>query len=484
MIPLPDFQSMFSDRLDFLRSVSPRRPAKSAAPRKTRQRHGVRAVFCRFFFSCLWQPNDLNPFSWSKARVRASFLFCVSLLLFPISRSIAVEQINFDVCVYGGTSEGVVAAVQAARMGKSVALVALNNHLGGMTSSGLGWTDIGHVGDAYIQGVSREFYSRIGQKYGTGTKTTFEPHVAETVFNEMAQQAGVSVYTNQYLVSATRFNQQLIAVTMNSGKIFRAKEFIDATYTGDLLAAAGVAYTIGRESTLQYGESLNGIRPPNSDFTTLTLDPYATPGDPGSGLLPFIQVNGPGNPGDADQRVQAYSFRLCLTTTAANKLPITAPTNYNAAQYELLGRYIQAMVAQGSSPSLGTFLTIESMPNNKTDINNAGALSIDYVGQSAPYIETDYATRAQIWQAHKNYTQGFLYFLATDPRVPSSVRNSMLSYGYSKDEFADNGGWPYEIYVREARRMVSDYVMTQSNVFNQLVVPDSIGMAGYFTDSH
>ncbi|HTL72982.1 MAG TPA: FAD-dependent oxidoreductase [bacterium] len=409
-------------------------------------------------------------------------LVVLSLLAgFPL---LAVQEINVDVCVYGGASGGVVAAVQAARMGKSVALVALNNHLGGMSSSGLGWTDIGHVdndsGD-YIQGVAREFYNRIGKKYGlSGTKWTFEPHVAEAVFNDMVQEAGVTVYTNQLLASVTKQGSQIIAATMNNGNIFRAKMFIDASYEGDLMAKAGVTYTIGRESTNTYGESLNGIRPPNSDFTGYSIDPYLVPGNSASGLLPLIQSGSPGTPGNADQRVQAYNFRLCLTTTATNKLPITAPFGYNTNQFELLARYIQAL----SSPSLGTFLTVSPVPNGKTDINNNGALSTDFVGESAAYVEADDATRAQIWQAHRNYQQGLLYFLATDPRVPSNVRNSMLNYGFCKDEFADNGGWPYEIYVREGRRMISDYVMTQSNVFNQLVVPDAIGMAGYFTDSH
>ena len=411
---------------------------------------------------------------------RFSLCWLLTFTAFPLS---AVQEIDVDVCVYAGTSGGVVAAVQAARMGKSVALVALNNHLGGMTTSGLGWTDIGHVdndsGD-YIQGVSREFYTRIGEKYGQPAKFTFEPHVAESVFNDMVQEAGVKIYTNQSLASVTKQGAQIVAATMNNGNIFRAKMFIDASYEGDLMAKAGVTYTIGRESTNTYGESLNGIRPPNSDFTGYNIDPYIVPGNPASGLLPLIQAGDPGTPGDADQRVQAYNFRLCLTTVATNKLAITAPPGYNTNQFELLARYIQAL----PSPSLSTFLTVNSMPNGKTDINNNGALSTDFVGESAAYVEADDATRAQIWQAHRNYQQGFLYFLATNPRVPANVRNSMLNYGFCKDEFADNTGWPYEIYVREGRRMISDYVMTQSNIFNQLVVPDSIGMGGYFTDSH
>jgi hypothetical protein len=423
--------------------------------------------------------------------VRPDFLKRLGLVFFAIFTVFplfAVQEINVDVCVYAGTSGGVVAAVQAARMGKSVALVAQNNHLGGMTSSGLGWTDIGHVdndsGD-YIQGVAREFYNRVGQKYGlSGTKWTFEPHVAETVFNEMIQQAGVAVYTNQYLVSVAKQGTQIIAATMNNGNIFRAKEFIDASYPGDLMAMAGVSYTVGRESIYQYGESLNGVRPPNNDFTAYNIDPYIVPGNPASGLIPLLQTNAPGIPGSADQKVQAYNFRLCLTAVATNKIPITAPPDYNPNQFELVARYAQAIVAAGGSPSLSTFLTVSKIPNDKTDINNNGALSTDFVGESAPYIEADHATREQIWQAHRNYQQGLLYFLATDLRVPANVRNAMANYGFCKDEFADNGGWPYEFYVREARRMVSDYVMTQSNIFNQLAVPDAIGMGGYFTDSH
>ena len=399
----------------------------------------------------------------------------------------ANQEINVDVCVYGGTSGGVVAAVQAARMGKSVALICVNNHLGGMTASGLGNTDVGSLGDSYIQGISREFYTRVGAKYGTSTKFTFEPHIAETVFNEMIQSTGVTVYTNQYLVSVLKPGQQLTVITMNNGNLFRAKMFIDASYEGDLLAAAGVSYTIGRESASQYGESYNGVLSPtpgNNQFNSLNVNPYLVTNDPTSGLLPLVQSGSLGALGTGDQKLQAYNYRMCLTTSSGNMLPLTAPTNYDASQYELLARYIQAMVALGTNVTLNTFMNVYPMPFAKTDINNRGPVSTDFIGQNYNYPLADYATRQQIAQAHKNYLQGFLYFLGNDSRVPATVRSQMQLYGFCKDEFADNAGWPYLMYVREARRMVSDYVMTQSNCYSQLPVPDSIGLAAYGTDSH
>jgi hypothetical protein len=424
-----------------------------------------------------FSPKDLFP-RW----LTCAFLFCAFLPGFVVTATAAATNVEMsvDVCVYGGTSGGVMAAVQAARMGKSVALICEINHLGGMTSSGLGWTDVGHVGTGYIQGLAGEFYTRINQKYGANVNYEFEPHVAEAVFNDLVQQAGVTVYTNQYLTAVTRQGSQIIAVTINNGNIFRAKMFIDASYTGDLMAAAGVSYTIGREATNQYGESLAGVQPPDTSFGA-NVSPYVVSNNPASGLLPLIQTNLLAPLGSADQLVQTYTFRMCFTQTSSNRMALTAPTNYNVAEYELLARYLQA----NPTLSLGSLVTLSTpLPNGKMDINDSGPFSTDFVGNSSTYPDASPVVRAQIWQDHKNYEQGFFYFLATDTRVPSSLRSAMQSWGPCRDEFTDNGGWPWVLYIREARRMVSDYVMTQSNVFSQVAVPDAIGEGGYFTDSH
>jgi hypothetical protein len=412
---------------------------------------------------------------------------CAGLLLFGAVPAKALQEYCSDVCVYGGTSGGVTAAVQAAQMGKTVTLVVVNNHLGGMSSGGLGETDIGSFGATYIQGLALEFYTRVGAYYGSGATFTFEPHVAEQAFDEMVAEAGVTVCTNQYLTSIVMQNQQIVGLIMNNSNLFRAKEFVDASYEGDVMAAAGVTYTLGREAATQYNESYNGVRPPNSggqQFGSVDVNPYVETNDPSSGLIPLMESGSVPAAGSADQRIQAYNVRMCLTTVASNLIPITAPTNYDASQYQLLARYIQALEAAGTTPALGTFMGISSMPNNKTDINNNGPVSTDFIGQSSAYPAANYATRAQIWQAHKNYTQGLFYFLAHDSSVPSSVQSEAQSYGLCQDEFADNGHWPYALYVREARRMISDYIMTQSNCMGTAVAPDSIGVAAYGIDSH
>jgi len=395
----------------------------------------------------------------------------------------AAEVIESDVCIYGGTSGGVIAAVQAARMGKSAVIAEFGRHVGGLSSGGLGRTDTGNIGS--IGGLSREFYRRVGKSYGQGETFNFEPHVAEQVFQTMLAEANVPVHFEQRLASVTKVGERITEITMENGNVFRAKMFLDTTYEGDLLAMAGVSFTVGRESTNTYGETLNGIRPntPAHQFV-VPVDPYVVPGDAGSGLLPFIQPGDGGTPGDGDSRVQAYNFRLCLTQNPTNRIPIAPPPGYDAAQYELLGRYVQARVAAGHSLTLGNFLSIGTLPNGKTDMNNNGAFSTDFIGMSYTYPTNTYAARATIVQEHENYIRGFLTFLATDPRVPETVRTNMQSWGLAADEFQDTGGWPHSMYVREARRMVSDYVMIQANAEGLRVAPDSIALASYNMDSH
>ena len=437
--------------------------------------------------------------------------FLLLCLHHPITH--ADEIIEADVCVYGGTCAGVAAAVQATRMGRTAIVVEPGRHLGGLSSGGLGATDIGNK--SAIGGISREFYQRIAAHYRRpsswtletaagyfsrrrggqaaasslggpdATMWTFEPHVAEDIFFQMLNEARVPVYFDQGLASVKKDGTRIAGITAASGRIFRAKMFVDATYEGDLMAGAGVSYIVGRESNAQYHESLDGIRAqtPKHQFI-VPVDPYVKPGDSSSGLLPFIQPGNGGKPGDGDRRVQTYNFRLCFTTNAGNRAPVEPPKNYDPAQYELLARYLEALVAAGKKPKLSEFWNPIWMPNGKTDINNNGGFSTDFIGMNYGYPDGDAATRARIWREHEDYTRGFVHFLATSPRVPENIRAEMQQFGLCKDEFLDTGGWPDQLYVREARRMVSDYVMTEHHCRGQEVAEDSIGLAAYNMDSH
>ena len=384
--------------------------------------------------------------------------------------------------MYGGTSGGVAAAVAAARLGKEVTLACVNNHVGGMTSSGLGITDVGTFPSS-IGGIAAEFYARVGQAYGsTNPVYWFEPHVAEQTFLQMLAGAGVALYTNLQLASVTVSNLVITGITMEDGTSFSAREFIDATYEGDLMAQAGVSLTWGREGTDVYGESLAGVFVNSMEYP---CDPYVTPGNPASGLLPLIQTNSPGTTGQGDQRMQTYNFRLCLTQVATNQIPITAPANYSEATYELLHRYINAYVATNGSIPLNRIIDVQTeIPNGKTDINAYADVSTDYIGYNYTYATNTYAGRQVTYQQHKDYIAGLLYYLATSTNVPLNVRTSMQSYACAADEFRDNGGWPYLMYVREARRMVSDYVMQQQDALGNRAATDCVALASYTLDCH
>jgi hypothetical protein len=434
-----------------------------------------------------------------------------SFVLTILVRSVASaapdpKRHTVDLCVYGGTSAGVIAAGAAKKEGKSVLLVEPGRHLGGMTSGGLGWTDFGNK--AVIGGMSLDFYKRIGRHYRKNEAVwTFEPHVAEKTFRDLLAEHKVDVLFEHRLDRSQPVPKQgarIRSITLEhappqqSGApapaalpdspqvIIEAKVFLDSSYEGDLLAAAGVRYHVGRESVDTYGEPLNGIRAhtPKHQFLA-PVDPYLKVGDPSTGLLPLIQEGDGGTPGAGDHRVQTYNFRMCLTQEESNKLSIGPPPKYDPRRYELLARHIESLVKIGKLEKVNTrLMKIDMVTPKKTDINNDGAVSTDYIGMNYEYPDGDYATRGRIWNDHLHYIQGLVYFIGTDPRVPEHIRSEMRSWGLCKDEFMDTGGWPHQMYVREARRMIGPYVITQADCEHKKVAEDSVGMGAYNMDSH
>lgn len=430
------------------------------------------------------------------------------------------KLIEADVCVYGGTSGGVAAAVQAARMGKRVVIAEPGRHLGGMTAGGLSAVDIGDPRS--VGGIAREYFTRLAATVGaklawdkpfvskgggpaTGGAYAIEPHKAEQVFNDMVREAGVTIHFNARLASVTHHALRITELVMEDGTRFRAIMFIDATYEGDLMAKAGVSYTLQREGNAKYGETYNGIhyadkykprtnhlkpgptgRVPGGQGVwdrDLPIDPYVVPGDPKSGLLPLVQAGKPGKPGEPAPGVQAYCFRLCLTTNETNRIPIAPPPSYDPKRYELVARFIAGCLAIGDDMDLRWFSKHDPLPNGKWDFNTA-TFGGNMPGASWEWPEASYARREQIAKEHENYHRGLLHFLATDPRVPAKVREEMKRYGLPKDEFTDNGGWPHQLYIREARRMVSDLVMSEHHTFGRQVAPNSVGLGSYGTDTH
>jgi hypothetical protein len=419
---------------------------------------------------------------------------------------------RFDVVVYGGTAAGVVAALQARRMGRTVVLLEPGRHLGGLTSGGLGNTDIGNKGA--IGGLSRRFYERVAAHYarpeawvhetraeyekraaignqghgredpiaartGVATMWVFEPSVAERILVAMAEEAGVPVRPGQRLHSLVKKGGTIASARTESGEVYEGRVFIDATYEGDLMAGAGVSYQVGREANAVYGETLNGVQTKNatSHQWKVHVDPYVVPGNAASGLLPGVSAGSPGKEGSGDRRVQAYNFRMTLTDAPANRLPIEKPDGYDSRRYELLRRYVEAGVFDA--------LDLNSpMPNRKTDVNNNGAFSSDHVGANYDYPEADHALRERIFRDHVSYVMGLWYFLQSDPRLPAEVREKAGRWGLCRDEFVDSAHWPRQLYVREARRMTGELVMTEHDCRRDRRVEDPVGLAAYGMDSH
>jgi hypothetical protein len=417
---------------------------------------------------------------------------------------------EFDLVVYGGTSAGVIAAVQARRMGKTAIIVSPEIHLGGLSSGGLGWTDTGNK--AVIGGLAREFYHRVWQHYqkpeawkwqrleeygnrGQGTVAMdgerrtmwiFEPHVAERIFEDLIREHNVRVDRDQWLDrtgGVKKSGGRIASITMTSGKSYTGRMFIDATYEGDLMAAAGVDYHVGREGKDVYGEQWNGVQTGvlhhRHHFGVLKqkISPYVVPGDPSSGVLPRISAAPPGEYGQGDDKVQAYCFRMCLTDHPDNRVPFQQPEGYDPGQYELLLRIFEAGWRE-------TFDKFDPIPNRKTDSNNHGPFSTDNIGFNYDYPEAAYERRREIIREHETYQKGWLYFISNDPRVPRDVRERMNRWGLAKDEFQENGHWPRQLYVREARRMIGMFVMTENELMQRRPTPESVGMGSYGIDSH
>ncbi|MBO0948852.1 FAD-dependent oxidoreductase [Fibrella forsythiae] len=412
---------------------------------------------------------------------------CLQLLFLIVPVSLAAQPV--DVCVYGGTSAGVMAAVSAKRLGKSVLLIEPGRHLGGLSSGGLGATDIGNK--FAVTGLARDFYRRIGAHYGHLEQWTFEPHVAETIFNTYLREANLNPVMEHRLVSVMKAGNRLTGIVVEPSnspgnrqtttKTIYAKQFIDCSYEGDLMAKAGVTYTVGREANSQYGETWNGVQFLDKHQFPDGVDPYNVPGKPESGLLWGVTTETLAARGAGDHKIQAYNYRMCLTDDPANRVPISRPARYDSSKYELLVRQIQQKTPGELTWNLMHFV---AMPNRKTDINNCGGLSTDMIGANWTYPDADYNQRAQIVRDHEDYTKGLFYFIGHDPRVPKHLRDEMLRWGYPKDEYPDNDHFSHQLYIREARRMVGDYVMTQANCEGKAIVSDGIGMAAYTMDSH
>lgn len=431
--------------------------------------------------------------------MKSLLTFCWLLLIPAVLHSAEPEQ--YDVVVYGGNSGGIAAAIQTARMGKTVVLIEPGKHLGGLTAGGLGATDIGNK--AAIGGISREFYQRVKQHYAheaswkfeksesysnrkqnanEDTMWFFEPHVAEQIYRDMLAEHKVPVVFGERLDLAkgvTKAGSNITAIQMESGRTFAGKRFIDATYEGDLLAKAGVSFHVGREANATYQETLNGVQTKQATKHQLMpgIDPYVVKGDKNSGLLPGIDTNGPGEEGSGDKRVQAYNFRMCVTDAAENRIPFEKPAGYDEKDFELLFRNFEAGETRAPwNPIM--------MPNRKTDANNNFGFASDFIGQNYDWPNADYETRERIYERHLQYQRGLMWTLANHPRVPEKLRKEFSRWGNCKDEFPEHAGWSHQLYVREARRMIADYVMTQHNCQGREKVEDSVGLAAYTMDSH
>jgi FAD dependent oxidoreductase len=421
------------------------------------------------------------------------FIASVSNLLVKAAENTAATPM-YDVVVYGDSSGAVIAAIAAKREGRSVIWINPTQFPGGMSASGLGATDFLGRRNTF-GGIASEFYDGVAKAYGTDFVRSFEPHVGKQTFEKMIADAGVTVVygelLNRALGHGVKFNGKRIdAITTLSGKTVRGKMFIDATYVGDLMAAAGVTYTVGREPEKQYGEDMAGVRrgdtnprvhytQKDKDHFTKEVDPYIKPGEPSSGLLPHVYHIPDLTNGQGDRKIQAYNYRVCLTSNPENRIPIEKPAGYRDIDHELLLRNFEA-----GDTRLPALVEPLAGAGKKVDWNNMHAVGSDYAGANWEYPEASYERRREIEKEHETYIRGFLWTMANSPRVPEDIRKKTAVYGLPKDEFTNNGGWPWMIYIREARRMQSDYVMTQLDCEGKRRAPDPIALGSFGMDSH
>ncbi|HEV7378553.1 MAG TPA: FAD-dependent oxidoreductase [Dyadobacter sp.] len=417
------------------------------------------------------------------------------------------DSYEADVIVYGGTSAAITAAVQVVKQGKTVLVVSPDKHLGGLSSGGLGFTDTGDK--SVIGGLAREFYHRIYMHYdkpeawewqkkedygnkGQGTPAMdgadrtmwiFEPKVAEKVFEDFVKENNLKIYRDEWLdreKGVEKKDGRIVSIKTLSGKTFKGKMFIDATYEGDLMASAGVKYHVGREANSVYDEEWNGIQAgvfQHKHYFQKDISPYKIEGDPKSGLLPYVTDEKIGKNGEGDDKIQAYCFRMCLSSNPDNRIPFAKPEGYDRAKYELLARVYKAGWNE-------TFQKYDPIPNKKTDTNNHGPFSTDFIGANYDYPEASYERRKEIIREHELYQKGLMYYWANDEAVPADVRAEMNKWGLPKDEFKDNGGWPHQLYIREARRMIGQEVMTENETLGKKAVNQSVGMGSYSLDAH
>lgn len=411
------------------------------------------------------------------------YLLIISALLAFCSCS--SNEKEYDLCVYGGSASGVVAAYSAAQMGLDVLVVEPNVRIGGLTTGGLSFTDIGNK--QVVKGLALQFYRRLGEHYGNLEQWVFEPSVAHKILMDYLDHEKIDFITGYHICDAELDGTDITSIRVAGGEAcadtltFGAKWFIDASYEGDLMAKAGVSYRIGREDCSEYGETWNGVHMRHLHQFPDGVDPYVIPGDPSSGLLWGISEGTLAPQGSGDNLIQAYNFRICLTDNPENRIPIEKPENYDPSKYELLLRVYDA---QPHMREINQYFIWSIGPNRKTDVNNRGAFSTDMIGANHNYPEATWEERQEIIKAHKDYTLGLLYFVATDPRVPAELQDFVKEWGLPKDEYVECGNWTPQLYVRECRRMVGEYVATQADCDNKVIAPEGIAYAAYTMDSH